>query len=238
MFFLGKGRDMGFQKVKWTAALLILAVIWSAAAATAGNAGGPPDEATPLREAVFGWDLSQGTLTSPGKANHSSLGQLTYDMVWTAEARAATAETPIPRGTFTATLTCFRPDRDLPGQKAGNWYLQGAWTIAAGGKAPAKAKSMARNRIRGRTVSTGDLNKGRLRHGPHVARGLLSAELPFEPFKEPGTLNAQLTLAPSPAGGAWRQGQGLFAGNTQFEGAIQLKVAIWPESLKVEGVRR
>ncbi|MCU0580218.1 MAG: hypothetical protein MUF69_11865 [Desulfobacterota bacterium] len=231
---------MGFQKVKRTAAILILAAIWSAAAVRAGQVDVPQDEATPLREAVFGWDLSKGTLTSSGKANHSSLGRLTYDIVWTAEARAATAETPIPRGTFTATLSCFRPDQDMPGQKAGNWYLQGSWTIAAGGKAPAKTKSTARNRARGLTSDTGDLkkDKGRLRHGPQVARGLLSAELPCEPFKEPGTLNAQLTLTPSPAGGVWRQGQGLFAGNTQFEGAIQLRVAIWPESLKVEGVRR
>ncbi len=157
---------------------------------------------------AFGWQVTDAKVVSPGTTGRAPDGTLTQGYAVEAVAVATTPGTPVPRGVFQLTVTAFRPLRDLPGQKAGVWYVRGTWSVT---DEQASAAELA------------------ARHSPAVVRGSLSAELTFDPAVQAGAVEALLTLPLSPDGGRWSRGSGSFSGNERFEGEMRIDAVLLPD---------
>jgi len=151
----------------------------------------------------FTWRLSNARIVKPGQTMEATEGTIISGYTIRADAQAE-GSAPIPQGRFTVTLTIFSPRQDMPGQKAGFWYLRGDWSLA------------------GLDVDPASLKKRHLRDAYH---GTLVAELPFNPTVAPGTIEASVKIAPiGPSGTRSRGskgkvlGKGKFLGNEKFEG--------------------
>jgi hypothetical protein len=92
----------------------------------------------------------------------------------------------VPEGTFRLTLTAFRPDTDLPAQRAGLWHVQGRWTVVAADAEPEALKA---------------------RHNPYVVQGRIHDALPFNPAEAEGAWSARATVPASWAAGSWVRGK-------------------------------
>lgn len=152
-------------------------------------------------EAVTGWQLTEARVIQPGQTAENAEGTLTTG--FTVEANASgTGAVPVEKGTFLLTASFFTPRTDMPGQKAGMTYVHGNWTITDR-QAPVEAR--------------------KARHSAGVVKGLLNAELPFNPSTARGAVRAQIQLPMSPAG-KWRRGSGTFTGDETFAGEISMTI--------------
>ena len=185
---------------------------------TGGGIAAAPDKKAPgIVETTFGWQLSGAKVVNQGKTKTVKPGVITRDYTVEATATSTTPSTPVRKGTFRVKLSAFSPAADMPGQKAGMWYVQGKWRIADD-KATKKEKDT--------------------RHGPAVIDGIIRAELAFNPAAAAGDMTAAIDMPSSPAAGVWTVGKGLFTGNERFEGALEVSAAVWPDVAKTKGVKK
>jgi len=176
--------------------------------ASFGAVAAPVARVPAIGDAVLGWQLTQARVRKAGVTTTGPQGSLTAGYVVEATARAVNPTTPIQNGTFEIELNAFSPSRDMPGQKAGVWYVQGDWRITKRGITHAEGKA---------------------RHSPSLVNGSLKVDLPFNPATGSGLLSAQVRLPRAPQGGHWASGSGTFSGNERFEGVMQIDAQVWPE---------
>jgi hypothetical protein len=157
-----------------------------------------PSRSVPAKGAPFGWELSGATVVESGKTEKIKEGTLISGYTIQAQA-AGMRNAPVKNGVFRLTLTAFSPRFDLPGQKAGFWYVQGQWTI---------------------TDETANPKLRQVRHNPAVIKGTLSAKLTADPRTYHGPVAAEVRV-PRMADGAGR-GQGTLQGDELFEGTLSL----------------
>jgi hypothetical protein len=103
-------------------------------------------------------------------------------------------------------LSAFSPARDMPGQRAGVWYVRGSFTIADPGASTSVVTA---------------------RHSARVVRGTLSAETRFDPAVQKGPLKGTVRLPAWLAGASWTSGGGTLAANERLEGRIDLVYDQW-----------
>lgn len=192
--------------------VLALCVIWPAQAATAAAttvaADSTNEEMVRPEHVVLTWRLNQTEMSSSDMLR-SRYGFLVPDYKVTGQAMSDTPDNPLPQGRFEFQGSVFSPLRDMPGQRAGQWYLQGKWQIVA---------------------TDADPQILRIRHNPYRIEGTLRAELPANPADRPDlAVDALLTIASSLAGGRWNTGSGKVVGNGALEGELQLHVDRHPD---------
>jgi len=168
----------------------------------AGLAGA--EKAPGIVTTLVSWQISNASVIDPGRTEIIKQGFFTSG--YTVEA-TATGGDPLPQGRFEMVLEAFSPNRDMPGQRAGYWYVKGTWAIVDPNASPEAKKA---------------------RHSPAVVEGTLLAELPFNPATTPGTLTATIRLL-SLTGGRWNRSSGTFTGNEKFEGTIDVTLDLWPD---------
>jgi hypothetical protein len=171
------------------------AVAFAEAAGERGGPGGGSAAARPWRaERVdVRWAVEGATVVSPGKtvaisadpATGQPGGLLTEGYVLAGKVKA-TEGGILPDGDLRVTLTAFRPDTDLPGQKAGLWHVQGKWRVVARDADPRALKA---------------------RHNPYVMEGRIQDALPQNPAETTGGWRARATVPTSPAAGRWARGR-------------------------------
>ncbi|NTU42708.1 MAG: hypothetical protein HGA78_06575 [Nitrospirales bacterium] len=161
-----------------------------------------------IERGMFGWQISNARIISPGTTNRTEEGSLTTDYIVEATAVAKGSGAPVQTGTFRATMSVFSPNHDMTGQKAGLWYLTGKWTIS---DAKADKKTL------------------RIRHNRSVAKGMIKTSLSFNPVEQKGSFDAYANILMSPAGGRWTSAEGLFSGNERIEGQLLLIGGKWPD---------
>jgi len=105
-------------------------------------------------------------------------------------------------------LDLFAPVKDLPGQKAGQWYLSGTWTISKKGALEVSKQAG---------------------HSPDFVQGKIQTELTFNPLYGRRNWSAHASLPMSPATGRWGRGQGTFELSTSWKGQLFLDLTLWPE---------
>lgn len=153
------------------------------------------------------WQISDPQVVDPGQTFETEAGTLTSGYIM--EAAATAVEGDIMRdGVFRLTMSVFAPAKDLPGQEAGLWYVEGKWTLTRKNANPVTVK---------------------VRHNPDLITGNMKAELTFDPLAAPQNWSALAWLPMSPAAGRWAKGDGSLSLNSQFEGDLFLAVELWPE---------
>lgn len=149
-----------------------------------------------------GWALSTIRVVDAGRLTTAKEGNLRTGIVLQAKATAKGAA-PVDGGTFTATLTSFTPAQDMPGQKVGVYYVRGEWTL------------------RGRGASS----DRRVRHDRGLVKGLLVAELAFDPTTSAAAWNAVALMPKTTVAGKWGQGAGSIHIDTTAGGDLTLALA-------------
>ncbi|MEW6381571.1 MAG: hypothetical protein AB1611_18490 [bacterium] len=154
-------------------------------------------------KAASGWKLTEARVICSGQTTSVGDGAMTGGYIVEATASPVGNCAPAGRGRFQMTLTSFLPSQSIPGQRTGYWQVRGIWSIMS-------AKAVK--------------NTAGVRCIPTIARGILFAELPFNPATSQGRINAPLTLVMTPdAGRRFARGKGVFSGNEKFEGTIFLE---------------
>ncbi len=155
--------------------LLVLLVSASALAAS------PLIQRVPIVNETVIWQLTDVQVVNRGQTVATQEGILTTG--YTVEATARSKEgNLVPEGKFQLTLTAFSPHRDMPGQRAGRWYIQGDWVITD-------------------VNANENEEEAKARHSPAIVKGALLADLTFNPATEPGAFTAWSRLPMSLAGG-------------------------------------
>jgi hypothetical protein len=149
-----------------------------------------------------GWALSTIRVVDAGTLTNAKEGALRTGIVLRANAKAR-GTAPVGAGTWTATLTSFTPAQDMPGQKAGVYYVRGEW------------------QLRGRGAS-GD---HRVRHDRDLVKGMLVAELTFDPTTNAAAWNAVALMPKTTVAGKWGQGTGTIHIDTTAGGELTLALA-------------
>jgi hypothetical protein len=144
------------------------------------------------------WLLKDPRVVDPGQTVTSPQGVMTQG--YTVEATAYAPGTMTSEGVFRITLSAFYPREDMPGQKAGKWYILGKWTI----------------------MSTEEAAKGSQTRRSGGIRGELNGELAFNPATTPGEVKASIRVPYSRMRGSWAAGKGTFVGNEKFGGQLTL----------------
>ena len=188
---------------------LLLALLCFGAAAQAAQTGSPSGQAV--------WQLTRATVADQGKRVETAQGILIQGYVLEAQAGApAPARQParangLSAAGFRVELTIFSPSKDMPGQKAGRWYLRGQWTLLPAGRAPE-----ARQR----------------RHTAYPAlQGILLGECDSDPTSGAVPLTAQLKLPPKQSAGKWVRGMGTFSGDSLMNGTVALTLVGFGDSV-------
>lgn len=136
----------------------------------------------------FGWQLSTLKVVSEGTTTQLPEGTLIMGYKVQAVAVATDPDSPVRRGKFEMEMSVFSPAKDMPGQKAGLWYVSGKWTIT---DAAAKA-----------TVT-------RVRHNTATISGTMLAELTANPLTDATAWEASFQIPMSLTGGRWTKGEGM-----------------------------
>ena len=145
------------------------------------------------------WKLANGRVVKAGKSRDVMQGTMSSEHVVEAEAITEDPACSFPKGIFRISLTAFLPNRDMPGQKKGRWYVRGDWTITDINTPPDALKA---------------------RYSPHLLRGMLTAETSFNPVTGKGMIAGKILLQRA---GRERRGvteRGNFNGNELFEGTL------------------
>jgi hypothetical protein len=183
-------------------AVVAIAVALAAVLATATTQAKNPV----ITQELATWELDKLEVVSPGEVLDLEEGTFIRGYALQAKARAAGGNL-VPEGTFSATMDVFSPSRDMPGQTAGMWYVQGHWTI---------------------TRKDAPVESTKARHSPDVVKGDLRAELQFNPIDAQVNWTALAGLPMSPAAGRWGRGQGSIGFDVRGTGSLSLDVALWP----------
>jgi hypothetical protein len=132
------------------------------------------------------WQLDELTTFYAGTSSELPEGTLVSNYVLTGKA-TATAGTLMKEGEFQLVLGAFWPNKDLPGQPAGSWYISGNWTI---------------------TDPTVPTPAVRQRQPPGVVTGMLVATLDLDPTRPGQALTLPITLPIARVNGVWTRGAG------------------------------
>jgi len=200
------------RKVLYSAMMVAVLVLLHTVALKFVSAVTTEGKVPAIQEAVLGWELTNARVVSTGIVSDPGNGILTTDYIVEADAKSLDNITKVKKGTFRTVFSVFSPETDMPGQKAGYWYLQGNWSVT--------------------DDSATDLDK-KARHTSLVLRGQLSAVLPFNPLADNGDMQAKILLPYTLAGRDGIRGQGSFSGSGQFEGMLNINADIWPDVAKV-----
>ena len=153
------------------------------------------------------WTISKGRVVEYGETSETGDGTLTLDYI--VEADAFSENAPITKGLFRATVSAFTPTKakkDKIGQKPGVWYIKAKWEI------------MDKNATK---------DKLKEKHNESLMKGVLTAELPFNPAIGVGSVNARADFPLTLVGKHWGRGSGGFYGNELFEGDMNLTFDRW-----------
>jgi hypothetical protein len=162
---------------------------------------------TPVTQDNIIWELSKTQVIDRGQTISIKQGTLTTGYAIEAKAKAKTGDL-LAEGTFRLTLTAFKPKKDMPGQKAGYWYVQGDWTVTKKDADPASVK---------------------VRHNPDVVAGAIKAQLTFNPATQRANWTALAVLPMSLASSQWGRGEGSLTLNAAYEGDLYLHLNLWPQ---------
>jgi hypothetical protein len=154
------------------------------------------------------WRLSDARIVELGAETPIPEGIMIHDYSVEARAAAMDASAPIRRGVFKFKGTVFSPSEDMPGRKAGRWYVRGKWTI---------------------TSSEASSDVLQVKHNSALLEGELEADLPFNPTRSREDLAAKVDVSDSLAEGRWSSGIGKFSGNGRFEGTLSLSLERRPD---------
>ena len=182
------------------AIVLVLAFAWTTSTLA-------KTKSDPVVPEIAIWELTKASVVDPGQTVQTKQGTLTTGYTIVAKAKAKDNKL-VPEGEFRLTLSSFSPKKDLPGQKAGRWYVQGTWTI---------------------TKNNADPDTVKVRHNPDFMKGDLRTELTFDPTTSQENWTAAARLPMSLAAGQWARGEGTYTVNGQFEGDLFLDLGLWPE---------
>jgi hypothetical protein len=152
------------------------------------------------KPSVMEWQLSEAKVVNPGTVGALTEGSMRSGIKIEAKAVTQTPGAIFPEGTFSITFNAFSPTKDMPGQKAGIWYLRGEWTITAPNVDPAILKA---------------------RYNPYSLSGRLIGSVPYDPATTIGMLEAEVIL--QRGGTKPRTGRipaGTFTGTTIMEGKL------------------
>ena len=190
---------MKYKKLIITLAILLLLMVtvWGTAFA----------KKSPISEENVVWEISKPEIINAGETVVMEQGTLVKDFVVQAKAKSK-YNNVVPEGTIVMTLSAFLPSRDLPGQEAGVWYVQGEWVITKKNALPESANA---------------------RHSSDKAHGSMKAELGFNPLSEPNNWSGLAWVPMSPTAGRWSKGEGSISLNGQFEGELMLDLSRLPE---------
>jgi hypothetical protein len=159
-----------------------------------------------LTQETVVWELTKMEVVDPGRVIPLDEGQFTQGYTLVAKARSKGGNL-VPEGQFVLKLDAFSPYADMPGQKAGLWYIRGEWTITRKNALPESAKA---------------------RHSPDVVQGTIQTELTFNPLEAQQDWSALATLPMSTAAGQWGRGKGSFSMYGQSAGDLVLDATLWP----------
>ena len=160
-----------------------------------------PTKSAATRKKVATWQLGQLRVLSPGAFKKLPEGRFTEGYTVTAPARAV-GDVPFTDGTFTMTIGSFTPDKDMPKQPTGSWYVKGAWRLVrTGSKVPAGA-----------------------RHSPEAIQGQVIAKLPIDPTVGKGGWSATLRTPKGATFGTLSNLAGTLTVNEQLEGTLFLQM--------------
>jgi|GEM_PF-1789138 len=199
------------RKKRWTIAaaafgliLALLSILPYLPTAVAKPSLEKPQGPDPVKAASAGWQLTEARVICRGQTVSLKDGTLSGGYVVEATATPiGNCTLPAGRGRFQMTITSFLPSQSATSPRAGYWQVRGRWSIT----------SYMAAKI------------GKLKNcSPAIARGVLFAELPFNPATAQGTITALLNLVMTPDGGRRSaQVKGRFCGNERFEGTIFLE---------------
>lgn len=194
--------------------LIRLAVVISALVMMLSTANADPTRTAPgIVTENIGWQLTNSRVMNPGKTATLPEGTLISGYQVEADAKGI-GRSPVAKGTFQMTASFFSPSQDMPGQQAGQWYVQGSWKI---------------------TDTRLTTEQRKTRHNSGTIQGLFSAQLPFNPSAAGGMVDALVSIPMSPAGGFWTDAEGTFSGTEKFEGTIMMSSDKWPDVRKGYG---
>ena len=180
----------------------------AASAESPAPAVSPARPSSPITStaAEWRWKLARPVVTGPSRTSESAEGTLVTGFTLTADAKASGEMVPFRDGRLQLNLSAFRLTSDRPGVKAGRWYVHGQWTI---------------------TDAHATLEQTRGRHNPRVIRGLVSTELPFNPFETRRAFNAAVKIPQTLTSSRWYRGNGgLWVVGNDFGGEISIPVRI------------
>lgn len=190
------------KKLKGLLLVLVVALL-ILTASTSATAAKPP-----IQEGVVVWQLTKANIVSQGQTSMTGEGTLTTGFIVEAMAKSR-YDNLVKNGTFRLELSLFMPKKDMPGQKAGRWYVNGKWAIDANGK-PADARKN--------------------RHQPGIAQGLIQGDLDFNPITESRNWTASAILPMSTTDTRWMKGNGALSVGPAWEGDLFLQLNLWPQA--------
>lgn len=188
------------KKLGLVTILLLLALPLFSASAAAGPAL--------VTDQSMVWGLTETTVLSTGTTVTTPQGTITRNFTFEATVKAKNTSL-MSDAILRVTLSAFSPKKDMAGQKAGKWYVQGIWTLTAKNADPVALKA---------------------RHNPYVAEGLLQAVLGFNPAAVRSNWTAKIVLPMSLLGGRWSRGEGTLTLNPALQGDLFLQFIAWPEA--------
>ncbi len=150
------------------------------------------------------WTISNSQVVDYGKTSDTDNGTLTLNYM--VKANATSENAPITDGLFRATVTAFSPKNAKTRQKPDIWYIKAKWEIMD--------KNATKERLKEK-------------HNESLMKGFLTAELPFNPVMESGTVNALADFPLTLVGKYWGKASGRFYGNELFEGNMNLTFDRW-----------
>jgi hypothetical protein len=148
------------------------------------------------------WALSDVAIDEPGQPSPLADGTIVRYVLQGAV--HATSSTIVKEGSFQLIVSAFQPNHDMPGQRAGRWYIRGDWSIT-----DAQAPPPARGQ----------------RHRRGVMAGTLVSELDANPFAATDAFTLPLHLPMTLTEAGWVLGKGtLTIHDARGDGSITLVV--------------
>ncbi len=180
---------------------ILLTVFLVAASAVAAPAAAEAQAGQASKAINQSWQLTNAKIVNSGQTAVTKEGTLITG--FTVEATATTTDpaASFQTGKFQLALTMFSPSKDLPGQKAGRWYVYGDWSITDPNASPEMLEA---------------------KHSPAVIKGKVSADLSFNPAAVRRAFTAKKKVSMALMGGQWLKGQVTVSFNTKFEGTLSI----------------
>lgn len=151
----------------------------------------------------IGWAISEVEVAHPGRTAVIAEGTLQDGFIIRALANNPDYAN-FTTGILEMKLSAFSPAQDMPGQKAGKWYIHGEWKITDAKAAPEVTQ---------------------YRYGPHTFKGVVNLELDYNPLSKEGQaefLSQPVHFAAPGETMSNQPPQAALLGNTRFNEAYQL----------------